>query len=409
VRHPAPATRGLSRALVALLLVTTILPVTSVAAAGRQVPFGFLGVMVDGAMLEPGVSLNEEFGQMVSTGVESVRIGVYWSVTQPYRNAAAVPTGQASQYPAQDGIPTDWSATDALYLAAASHGLRVLPVILQAPVWARKDPQQEWSPPASPAAFGHFAGLVAQRYGPHGAFWSEHPGLRYDPSTQWQIWNEPAGGTTPNGVSLFWPESEPFQVPYIAMLRAAGTAIRAADPHAEIILAGLFGRGWLALQSLYKHGARGLFNAVAINIFTRYPKDVILALKLTRTVMDQNGDGNVPLLATEFSWPSALGHVPEASDRSYGYDTTTSGQAQNLTTELGLMAAQRTTLKLQQVFWYTWLSRDAAKDSSFEYAGLRHIDETTLKITPKPAQAAYRAAARSLEGCVKAQLAVCKS
>jgi len=189
------------------------------------------------------------------------------------------------------------------------------------------------------------------------------------------------------------------------MLTAAHAAIKANDPTGEVVLAGLFGRGWIALQSLYEYGARGLFDAVAINIFTRYPQNVILALRYTRDVMDRYGDRTLPLLASEFSWPSALGHVPEATDRNYGYDTTLAGQAGDLTSVLELMVADRAKLNLQQVYWYTWLTRDAATDSSFEYAGLRHLNQTTLRITPKPAQGAYRRAALQLEGCAKSTLA----
>jgi len=402
----APRTR---RSVVALTLVlgllTPLLLGGSAVASRRAVPFGFLGVMADGILLNPKVSLNSEMTQMVRTGVESVRVGVYWSAVQPYASAAQVPAAVASQYPLQNGVPTDWSASDQFYAAAAAHGLQVLPVILQAPAWARKDPTQEWSPPADPNAYGQFVGLVVQRYGPNGTFWAAHPNLRPDPSNQWQIWNEPAGGTTANSGSLFWADPEPFQLPYIAMLRASRTAIKAADPQGQVVLAGLFGRSWIALQSLYQDGARGLFDAVAINIFTRYPQNVILALKYNRDVMDRFGDKSLPLLATEFSWPSALGHVPEATDRNYGYDTTLAGQAANLTSVLKLMVANRTALNLQQVFWYTWLTRDAALDSSFEYAGLRHLNQTTLKITPKPAQGAYRQAAEQLEGCSKSTLA----
>ncbi len=104
------------------------------AARPRQVPFGFLGMMVDGVLLDPKIPLDAEMTQMVRTGVESVRIGVYWSVTQPYANAAA---GARRPEPpstrSSTAFPTNWSASDTLYAAAAAHGLRVLPVILQAP------------------------------------------------------------------------------------------------------------------------------------------------------------------------------------------------------------------------------------------------------------------------------------
>lgn len=402
----------LSLALVAALVavvasypVTTLFTSPAAHAAARTVPFGFLGVMADGVLLNPLINVNSEMGVMAQTGVESVRLGVYWSVTQPYPNFKSVPSGQTSQYQNVGGVPTSWAASDRLYAAAAAHGLRVLPVILQAPPWAAMNPAQEWSPPKSAAAYGRFVALVVQRYGPNGTFWKTHPSLTADPSTQWQIWNEPAGGNTPNGASLFWASPVPFQNPYIAMLRAAHTAVKANDPGGQVVLAGLFGRGWLALQSLYQHGAKGLFDAVAINIFTRYPSNVILALQYTRQVMKQYGDGALPIMATEFSWPSALGHVPEAADKAYGYDTTLTGEATDLSRELSLMEANRVRLNLQQVFWYTWITRDAANNASFEYAGLRHLDQTTLQITPKPAQFAYREAAVAIEGCAKSTVA----
>lgn len=405
VRAATPPRRSVLALVLVLGLLAPLLFARGAEAASRRVPFGFLGVMADGVLLDPKVPLDAEMAQMAQTGVETIRIGIYWSTTQPYAGAAEVPAGAAAQYPLQAGIPTDWAASDQLYAAAAAHGLRVLPVILQAPAWARQNPALQWSPPADPSAYGQFVALVVQRYGPGGSFWAQHPELTPDPSTAWQIWNEPAGGTLPNAASLFWASPTPFQDPYVAMLRAAHTAVKTYDPQGEVILAGLFGRGWLALQSLYQHGARGLFDAVGINIFTRLPQNVVLALRYTRDVMNRAGDRALPLLVSEFSWPSALGHVPEATDRSYGYDTTLAGQASNLTSALRLLMAARASLNLQQVVWYTWLTRDAARDSSFEYAGLRHLDPTTLRITAKPAQAAYRAAAFQLEGCRKTAIA----
>ena len=404
-RRLALAALAALAALLAAYATTTPFTSSTARAAARKVPFGFLGVMADGVLLDNQINVDSEMGVMAQTGVESVRIGVYWSVIQPYPNFKSVPAGQASQYQNVGGVPTDWAASDRLYAAAAAHGLRVLPVLLQAPPWAAMNPAQEWSPPKSAAAYGHFVALVVQRYGPNGTFWKAHPSLTPDPSTEWQIWNEPAGGNTPNGASLFWASPVPFHNPYIALLRAAYTAVKANDPGGQVVLAGLFGRGWLALQSLYQHGAKGLFDAVAINIFTRFPSNVIVALQYTRDVMKQYGDSSLPIMVTEFSWPSALGHVPEAADRAYGYDTTLTGEATNLSRELSLMEANRASLDLQQVFWYTWLTRDAANNASFEYAGLRHLNQTTLQITPKPAQYAYRSAAVGMEGCVKSTVA----
>jgi hypothetical protein len=51
------------------------------------------------------------------------------------------------------------------------------------------------------------------------------------------------------------------------------------------------------------------------------------------------------------------------------------------------------------VFWYTWLSREGSPNS-FDYSGLRRIRGGNE--LSSPALGAFRAAARRLQGCVKA-------
>jgi hypothetical protein len=389
------------RAALASLTILAVACATS-QAAPRRVPFGYLGVMADGPLLGRPGALEAEAPQMVSTGVESLRFGIYWSEVQPYPNAASVPPELAARYQLIDGVPTDFSQVDRLFRDAARYGLRVLPVILQAPPWARRDPTRMWSPPADPATYGRFAGLVVGRYGPGGSFWAQNPTLPRDPARDWQIWNEPAGGLTPNGVTLFWDDPAPFQAPYIAMLQAARAQIKAADPSARIVLGGLFSRSWLALQSLYEHGARGLFDEVAVNIFTSLPRDVLVTVQRDRAVMNHNGDRALPMIISETSWPSAAGRI--AKHDLLGYEVTPVQQAQRLTSLLVLLDRNRAQLNLQQVFWYTWLSRDASRTESFDYAGLRRLTRSGA-IAQKPVQRAYRRSALALEGCTKTLLA----
>jgi hypothetical protein len=370
------------------------------AAAPRKVPFGFMGIDASGVLVDPSFGdqrLNAEFAQMARTGVESVRIAVYWSGTQPYANAAAVPPDQAGQFQDVGGIPTDWSASDRLYQAAAAHGLQVLPTIVQAPAWARLNPALPWSPPADAAAFGRFVGLVVARYGPNGGFWTSHPTLPAQPTRSWQIWNEPIGGK-PNTASEFWQDpGHPPEARYLGLLRAARLAIRAADPQGQVILASLFGYAWLDLADLYSHGAHALFDGVAINMFTHRPSSIVLALTYTRHVMNRNGDRRLPLMLTEFSWPTAKG-------RGLGYNATPAQSAHNLTVALKDLTAVRQKLNLRQVFYYTWLTPDSGVDL-FDYAGMRRLDASTMQITSKPSVGAYQIAARRLEGCAKALLA----
>lgn len=268
---------------------------------------------------------------------------------------------------------------------------------MQAPAWVRLDPSRPWSPPADPVAFARFVGLVVQRYGPGGALWTANPQLPAQPSTEWQIWNEPIGGK-PRTASEFWDDPRhPPEARYIAMLSASRAVIKSVEPQGQVILASLFGHAWLDLDDLYRHGARGLFDAVAINMFTHLPHSVLLAPTYTRHVMIRYGDRALPLMLTEFSWPTAPG-------RGLGYNATPAQAAKLVTTALRLLSAAQRTLNLRHIFYFTWLTPDAGVDP-FDYAGLRRIDPATLQITPKAAQSAFAVSARAAEGCAKTQMA----
>jgi len=65
----------------------------------------------------------------------------------------------------------------------------------------------------------------------------------------------------------------------------------------------------------------------------------------------------------------------------------------------GRLAAARRALRIERVYWYTWLSEEGSPNS-FDYSGLRRIrGSRTISV---PALASFRAAARRLEGCAKA-------
>ena len=151
-------------------------------AAERKVPFGFLGTMVDGVFTErPATPLGAETRVMVRTGVERVRLALYWSEAQP--DPARAP---------------DFSGAERIVAAAARRRLPVMLTIVEAPVWARKDPARRWSPPADPAAYGRFAGRVAARFGSRGTFWTAHPDSCASPCVNSR------SGTSPRGSSPGW-------------------------------------------------------------------------------------------------------------------------------------------------------------------------------------------------------------
>lgn len=387
----SPSSRSCLRALLVAAALTVAASGASVPGAAARgvapVPPGFFGVVLDGPLLDPGSLFDREAPVMVANGVRSVRFSMDWDAAQPYRTLAEVPAAQRRSFHVLGGVPTSFAASDRLMLVATRRGFTVLPVIVRAPRWARRTAAAEWSPPRNPAAFGRFAGLLVRRYGPRGSFWREHSRLRRRPIRAWQIWNEPAGGDRVNGASLFWNDPHPFQKLYVAMLRDARRSIRAADPHARIVLAGLFGRSWNSLEAIYRAGGGRLFDAVAIHPYANTPHNVMRILYLVRRVMARHRDARKPLMVTETGWTSSRTVVAGAGDL---IQTSPARQARNLTDEFALLAAARTRLRLTGVYWYTWLRQEPGIDS-FDYAGLRRIDARG-RVWSKPALAAFRRA-----------------
>src|SRR5436190_15661518 len=81
--YPAARLTSAMRALVVCVLLVLVAAAPA-RAAERRVPHGFFGVMADGVLLErTDAQLNHEFDVMQRSGVESVRIVVYWADLQP--------------------------------------------------------------------------------------------------------------------------------------------------------------------------------------------------------------------------------------------------------------------------------------------------------------------------------------
>ncbi|MDX6669149.1 MAG: polysaccharide biosynthesis protein PslG [Solirubrobacteraceae bacterium] len=368
----------------------------------RQVPPGFMGAVSDGPLDNPAIGLDGEYRLMVRTGVESIRVAFYWDVAQPYATSADVPPDQRARFRDAGGVPTDFAQSDRLVLAAARQGLSVLPVVLLAPVWARKHPEREWSPPSRPDTYARFVQALVRRYGPRGSFWAEHRRLTKIPIRDWQIWNEPNG-------PRFWDDEPPYggvpnaayQRPYIDLLHAAHDAIKAADPRARVVIAGFFGQSWYVLGFLYDFDrkVRRYFDVAAIHPFTAQPENVKFIVRSTRAVMNANGDRRKPLFLTEMSWPSAAGRP----NQGFGFEVSESEQAKRLRAAYSLLVSGHPRFGVERIFWYTWASYDRAPET-FSFAGLRRWNGRRL--VSKPAFSAFRSTALALEGCPRGKRSV---
>jgi hypothetical protein len=384
------------RLLALLILAALLLPAT---ASARSVPKGWLGVTFDSGYVANHGSVDSEVKRMARNGVESVRVPVYWSSMQPYATAADVPPAEAGHFRDAAGVPTDFRALDRLVTSAARKRLPLLPVLLDAPGWAAADASRAIAVPRDPATFARFLTGLVGRYGVTGTFWSEHPTLPRVPTRTWQIWNEPSN-------SFYWDST--WASAYPRLLRAAYDAIKAADPGARVVMAGINTGGggkakplysWKVLGTLYgqldDQGLGHPFDETAVHVYTRRVSDAVRVVRETRKVMKRHGDGR-PIVVTELAWPAAYGKLRDEKGRRREFfaATTPKGMAKRLKQGVRALARQRKKLGIAGVDWFQWASGYNGTSDAFRYSGLRRGRGKHIRDTPS--LAAFRSVARSL-------------
>lgn len=320
--------------------------------------------MADGPLLAPATDIAAQAAAMAGANVGSLRLAVYWSDAQPSPTA-----------------PLDLAATDAVVLAAARNAIGVLPVVLRAPSWARRDAGDPGSPPRRNSDYANFLTALVARYGPSGTLWAEHPDVPRTPIRRWQVWNEP-------DIRKYWTPARSqtaWARPYVALLRAAHTALKRADRGSTVVAAGLTNRSWIDLRRLYAAGARGHFDVAALHPFSRRVSNVVKIVRLARAEMRRAHDARRRVLLTEISWSSGKG----SSTFNYGWETTEQGQAERVRQILPALAKVRRAYRIDGVYWYTWLSPAPGSRDSFDYGGLRRLDGAG-GVVDKPALFAFR-------------------
>jgi hypothetical protein len=349
------------RALLAVLVAALCLP----AGAAAAVPPDFFGVMANGPLDEPSFALDAESAAMRSDGVQSERMEIAWDLVEP----------QKGQY--------DYALTDRKVLAAARAGIDVLALIVRSPAWAAHHPGQPFSSPRDPADYAAFATTLVARYGPGGTLWAEHPEVAPRPVRAWQVWNEP-------NLAVYWAE-QPFMRGYARLLGAAYAAIKQADPGATVVMAGLANFSWRDLGRLFAKGATKLrFDVAAVHPFSGRPSNAVKIVTLNRQVLDRNGAKRKPIWLTELTWSSAKG---KKKNLTKNWETSEAGQALRLRQAYRLFVRARRALRLQRIYWYTWVTVDRDSPNSFDYSGLRTL-RPDGSVVDKPAASAFRAVVR---------------
>jgi hypothetical protein len=351
-------------------------------AHARSAPFGFAGVDYDrDVSWAPPETQAAMWSAMARNGVESARAVFDWS--------------EAQKLP---GTAPDFHETDPLVANAATHGIELLPTVMYAPPWARVAPDRKESAPSDYSAYAAYLRALVERYGPSGSFWAERADVPRRPIGAWQVWNEP-------DMKSQWSPRDDWEHHYGQLLDAARSALRAADPGARLVLASLTNSSWTTLDALYAGaGIGGDFDAVALNAYTREAGNLVGIVRRGRAAMAAHGDGKLPILVTEFGASASKGRI--AAPGQEHLQVSDKQLAKLVGRMYGALAKRRKELGVTHAYWYTWASSyDPHAGGIFDFSGL--VQYPADGFSARPALAAYRAAARRLQGCKKGAAGAC--
>jgi hypothetical protein len=210
-----------------------------------------------------------------------------------------------------------WDIPDRMLDQIDSHGLKVIVRLGSQPAWASRTPLPGISPPDTMQDFYDYVFAVASRY--RGRV------------EAYQIWNEP-------NLAREWGDRPPNPAEYTELLKTGYRAVKAADPQAIVISAGLAPTtrhdaaampDIYFIQGMYEAGAAPYFDALGVHAAgyksppETDPAEVAADPKLTngdsapaelrrvysfrhvediRTIMVRNGDAAKKVIILEFGW-----------------------------------------------------------------------------------------------------------
>ncbi|MBN1966891.1 MAG: beta-galactosidase, partial [Anaerolineae bacterium] len=210
----------------------------------------------------------------------------------------------------------DWSLADVVVSEIAHRELSLVARLDHPPEWAVVDPASRADGvPFDVEAYGAFCGAVAERFAGRIA--------------AYQVWNEP-------NLQREWADHTPDPAGYVTLLGACYHAIKAADPAAIVISAGLAPTGTEPpvampderyLQALYDAGLSQVYDVLGLHApgYANPPEmspaeavadgqlnwQVFRHVEDMRRIMIANGDADHQVAILEFGWTTDPGIHPD--------------------------------------------------------------------------------------------------
>ncbi|MCL4354588.1 cellulase family glycosylhydrolase [Patescibacteria group bacterium] len=264
------------------------------------------------------------------------------------------------------------SQLDSVVAKAQARGINVLFVTDGSPFWA--NPGGKNYPPTNPQDYADWFTVMVNRFKTKGVH-------------HWEVWNEP-------NLGRFWGGT-PNAAQYVQLLKVSYAAIKAADPTATVISAGLAqGGGALEptqfLKDLYAAGLKGNFDKIGFHPYcgklspdtwsSSSPRDSFPVTQYgIRQTMVDNGDSDKQIWLTEMGYSTYKNST--GGTGTYGVDEAT--QATYLK-----KAYQKVALDwpfVDVMFWFT-TRNSGTSPTNFEH----NIGITTYDYVLKPAYDAYK-------------------
>jgi GH35 family endo-1,4-beta-xylanase len=275
--------------------------------------------------------------------------------------------------PTQDQF--HWAVTDQLVAGAEYYGLDVIARLDQHPAWASSVNLALNAPPDELKDYGDYVQRVASRY--RGRI------------KAYIIWNEP-------NLAIEWGGQPPDPAAFTQLLRVGYQAVKAADPNAVVVAAGLAPTNSndaqaiderLFLSEMYRAGASAYFEVLAAHPYSfgqppsapesdrQHP--AFKRLAQLRTIMESNGDHHKPIWITEMGW--TIDPPPEQAD----IRVTLPQQADYLVEALNIIRREWPWVELVTVWNLSWPT------PGDPFGGYSLLDESGQ---PRPAYLAWQQA-----------------
>ncbi len=273
-----------------------------------------------------------------------------------------------------------WNFMDRRVLAASRAGAVPTAMLYGAPGRFGPDAPPPTSSLEQLVAWFDFLDALVQRYGPGGEFIASHPGVAA--VRRWQVWNEP-------NLTAFWGERRPDPGEYVGLLDASAARIRAIDPRATVIAAGLSpaARGvdpLVFLGGMYDKweelGREPSFDELALHPYAESVAASRRAVERAISLSKRRLGYSPSITIAEIAWGSGgVAGIPLSG--------TPESQAYKLNRAFDLFKRKARAWHLTSVYWYSLrdLPDDVDGCGFCDFTGLLDADGT-----PKPAWRAFR-------------------